>query len=51
MYTLEYEIPADLEPFFDKMVRQGFATNKVDVVLKALTKLMESTGYADASNR
>ena len=41
MTTISVPIPAPLEEFIKKMVRDGHAANKADVVRKALTRMRE----------
>jgi len=41
MTTLSVPIPSDLEKFIHKMIKSGRASNKADVVRKALTRFAE----------
>lgn len=41
MSTISVPIPASLETFIKEMIEKGYATNKADLVRKALIKLRE----------
>lgn len=41
MTTLSVPIPANLEEFINKQIREGRAANKADVVRRAITRLSE----------
>ena len=41
MSTISVPVSAELETFIDDMIRQGVATNKADLVRRALTHFAE----------
>jgi putative addiction module CopG family antidote len=42
MSTLSVPLPSELEHFIKEMIQSGYATNKADVVRKALLQLREN---------
>ena len=47
MTTISVPIPPFMEAFIEKHIREGYATNKADVVRKALTLLAEQRAIED----
>ena len=47
MTTISVPIPAHMEAFIEKHIQEGYATNKADVVRKALTMLAEQKAIND----
>jgi Arc/MetJ-type ribon-helix-helix transcriptional regulator len=41
MSTLSIPVPAHLDEFIDRMIKQGYAANKADVVRQALARFAE----------
>lgn len=47
MTTISVPIPPHMEAFIEKHIDEGYATNKADVVRKALTLLAEQRAISD----
>jgi Arc/MetJ-type ribon-helix-helix transcriptional regulator len=47
MTTISVPIPQHIEAFIEKHIQEGYATNKADVVRKALTLLAEQRAIND----
>ena len=47
MTTISVPIPAHMEEFINRQIREGNAANKADVVRKALTRMSEQDAIND----